>query len=76
MKIIKLMFACLVCLPFAAHAQATDPIRFLKILPAPKEVRLGEGSMAIKPSTTILIANAKIELPPKLCKQKSSTAPA
>jgi hypothetical protein len=59
MKIIKLMFACLVCLPFAAHAQATDPIRFLKILPAPKEVRLGEGSMAIKPSTTILIANAE-----------------
>jgi hypothetical protein len=33
--------------------------------------------MAIKPSTTILIAaTLKIELPPKLCKQKFSTAPA
>ncbi len=49
--------ACLACLPLAAHAQANDAIRALKILPAPKEVRIAEGRIVIKPSTTILISN-------------------
>jgi len=50
-------FACLACLPLASHAQVNDAIRALKILPAPKEVRLAEGKMAIGASTTILISN-------------------
>jgi len=50
-------FACLACLPLASHAQVNDAIRALKILPAPKEVRLAEGKMAIRASTTILISN-------------------
>jgi hexosaminidase len=51
--------ACLACLPVAVHAQVDDAIRALKILPAPKEVRMSEGRMVIKPSTTILIGNAE-----------------
>jgi hexosaminidase len=51
--------ACLACLPLAAHAQVSDTIRALKILPAPKEVRMAEGRMMIKPSTTILIGNSE-----------------
>src|SRR5260370_17912026 len=49
--------ACLACLPLAAHPQANDAIRALKILPAPKEVRIAEGRIVIKPSTSILISN-------------------
>jgi hexosaminidase len=45
------------CLSLAVHAQANDAIRALKILPAPKEVRIAEGWIVIKPSTTILISN-------------------
>ena len=45
------------CLSLAVHAQANDAIRALKILPAPKEVRIAEGRIVIKPSTTILISN-------------------
>jgi hypothetical protein len=45
------------CLSLALHAQANDAIRALKILPAPKEVRVAEGRIVIKPSTTILISN-------------------
>jgi len=49
--------ACLASLPLAAHAQANDAVRALKILPAPKEVHIAEGRIVIKPSTTILISN-------------------
>ncbi len=59
MKIIKWIFACLACLPLVSHAQVTDAVRALKILPAPKEVRMGEGRIVIKSSTTILIGNAE-----------------
>lgn len=45
------------CLSLAVHAQANDAIRALKILPAPREVRIAEGRIVIKPSTTILISN-------------------
>jgi N-acetyl-beta-hexosaminidase len=59
MKITKLFsLACLACLALAAHAQVNDAVRALKILPAPKEVRMAEGRIVIKPSTTILISNA------------------
>lgn len=59
MKIIKWIFACLACLPLAFHAQVNAAARQLKILPAPKEVRMAEGRIAIKPSTAILISNAE-----------------
>lgn len=49
--------ACLACLPIASSAQINDPVRALKILPAPKEVRVAEGRLVIKPSTVILINN-------------------
>ena len=59
MKITKLFsLACLACLALAADAQVNDAVRALKILPAPKEVRMAEGRIVIKPSTTILISNA------------------
>ncbi len=52
-----LSFVCLACLPLASHAQVNDAVRALKLLPAPKEVRMAEGRIVIKPSTTILISN-------------------
>jgi hexosaminidase len=58
MKITTLIsLACLSCLPFSSHAQVNDVVRALKVLPAPKEVRIAEGRLAIKPSTTILVSN-------------------
>ena len=60
MKITNLIsLACLACLPLASHAQVNDAVRALKLLPAPKEVRLAEGRIVIKPSTTILISNSE-----------------
>jgi hypothetical protein len=60
MKITRwISFACLACLPLASHAQVNDAVRALKILPAPKEVRIAEGRIVIKPSTTILISNTE-----------------
>ncbi len=50
---------CLAFLPLSAHAQVNDAARALKILPAPKEVRIAEGRMVIKASTTILIGNSE-----------------
>jgi len=50
---------CLAFLPLSAHAQVNDAARALKILPAPKEVRIAEGRIVIKPSTTILISNTE-----------------
>jgi len=52
-------FVCLSCLTGISGAQVNDAIRALKILPAPKEVRMAEGGMVIKPSTTILIGNSE-----------------
>src|SRR6266478_5532765 len=57
-KIMRLLsLACLACLQLASHAQVNDAVRALKILPAPKEVRMAEGRILIRPSTTILISN-------------------
>src|SRR6266849_5986252 len=59
MKITRwISLACLACLSLASHAQVNDAFRALKILPAPKEVRMAEGRIVIKPSTTILISNS------------------
>jgi hexosaminidase len=52
-----LSLACLCCLSLASHAQVHGAVRTLKILPAPKEIRMGEGKILLKPSTTILISN-------------------
>src|ERR1035438_763902 len=60
MKIgIWIPLACLACLPLASHAQVNDAVRALKVLPAPKEARMAEGKIVIKPSTTILIGNSE-----------------
>jgi hexosaminidase len=59
MKIIKWIFACLVCLPLASLAQVNDVAKALKVLPAPKEVHMAEGKLVIKPSTTILISSSE-----------------
>jgi hexosaminidase len=60
MKIKRLLsLACLACLPLASQAQVNDAVRALKLLPAPKEVRLAQGRIVIKPSTTILINNSE-----------------
>jgi hexosaminidase len=57
MKIIEWIFACLAILPPASHAQVTDAARSLKLLPAPREVRMAEGRLLIKFATIILISN-------------------
>jgi hypothetical protein len=59
MKIIKWIFACFICLPLFSHAQVNDVVRALKVLPAPKEARIGEGKMVVKPTTAILISNSE-----------------
>jgi len=60
MKITRwISLACLACLPLPSHAQGNDAIRALKVLPAPKEARIAEGKIVIKPSTTILISNSE-----------------
>jgi hexosaminidase len=55
--LISLAFLC--CLSLASHGQVNDAVRALKVLPAPKEVRMAEGRIVIKPSTTILISNTE-----------------
>jgi hexosaminidase len=55
------LLACLSCLPLACHAQVNEAVSALKVLPAPKEVRMAEGQFVIKPSTTILIGNSNSE---------------
>ena len=57
MKITKWIFAGLLCLSPISYAQLGDPARALKLLPAPKEVRMAPGKLPIKPSTVILIGN-------------------
>jgi len=60
MKITRwISLACLAFLPLASHAQVNDAVRALKVLPAPKEARIAEGKIVIKPSTTILISNSE-----------------
>jgi hexosaminidase len=59
MTMIKWIFACLVSMSLASYAQVNDASRTLKVLPAPKEVRMSEGKFEIKPSTSILIANSE-----------------
>jgi len=63
MKITRLIsYLCFACLPFACRAQVDDAIRALKILPAPKEVRMAEGRLAIKSNSTILISDKEDRL--------------
>lgn len=52
----------LACLALASHAQVNDPVRALKLLPAPKEVRIDKGRLVIKPSTTIFVSNGEDRL--------------
>jgi hexosaminidase len=54
-----ILVACIAWLPLAADAQVNDAARALKILPVPKDLRLAEGRLLIKPSTTILISNSE-----------------
>lgn len=57
MRTVKWIVAVTFCLSLSCHGQGTDAAR-LKILPAPREVHLGQGKLLIKPTTTILIADA------------------
>src|SRR5579862_3964170 len=55
------------CLSFAlvapaAVAQIPEPAHPLRLLPTPKEVKLAEGKIVIRRSTTILISNAEDRL--------------
>src|SRR5271155_466940 len=59
MKTIKWIFACIICLPLSVQAQVNDPGQALKVLPAPKEVRMAEGKMIVRPSTVILIGSSE-----------------
>jgi hexosaminidase len=51
--------ACITLLPLVSHAQVNGVVGALKVLPAPKEVRMAEGRLVIKPSTTILISDTE-----------------
>jgi hexosaminidase len=57
--VINLIFLNLLFFATASAAQATAASEALRLLPAPKEVRMGEGRIVIKPSTTILISNGE-----------------
>jgi hexosaminidase len=60
MKIANWMYLIAVAfLPVAARAQVHDAGRSLKLLPAPKEVRMAEGRFLIRPSTVILISEGE-----------------
>ncbi len=57
-KLTKILsLPCLLCLTLAPFAQVNDSVRALKVLPAPKDVRISTGRFVIKPSTIILISN-------------------
>ena len=60
----------LASLSLAAHAQVSDAVRALNILPAPKEVRLSEGKLVIKASTTILISDVEDRLTAETLQQE------
>src|ERR1700691_5964309 len=60
MKITRWIFlALLACLPLACHAQVSNAVNALKVLPAPKEIRMADGRLVIKPSTAILISDGE-----------------
>jgi hypothetical protein len=69
MKTIKWIFACISCLSLLSHAQLNE-VTHLKLLPAPKEVRMAEGKLVVKPSTTILIGNAEDRLAAETLQQE------
>ena len=59
MKIANLIIlSCLICVAPLSPAQVSDAVRALELLPIPKDVRLGEGRLVIKSSTSILIGEA------------------
>ena len=55
----KWLYLAWISLALACHSQVTEPVRALKLLPAPKEVRIADGSLVIKPSTAIIIRHAE-----------------
>ncbi|MBZ5702168.1 MAG: beta-N-acetylhexosaminidase [Acidobacteriia bacterium] len=55
-KSILALFVCLFSLRSSAAAQSSDPVRNLHLLPAPKEVSLGQGSFVVGPGTRIWIS--------------------
>jgi hexosaminidase len=54
-----LFIVCFSCLPLLVCAQTDEAIRALQLLPVPKEVRLAEGRVVIRPSTAILIGSSE-----------------
>jgi hexosaminidase len=58
-KFTRLIFYAFLAWPLPSHCQVNDAAHALKVLPAPKEVRMGQGRVVIKPSTTILISSAE-----------------
>jgi hypothetical protein len=54
-----LFLSCILCLTLDSSAQVNEAVRGLKLLPEPKEVRMANGKLVIKPSTAILISNAE-----------------
>src|SRR5579862_486499 len=59
MKTIKWIFAAIVCLSLSVGAQVNDSAGAIKVLPAPKEVRMAEGKTIVKQSTVILIGSSE-----------------
>jgi hexosaminidase len=55
----KWLYLAWISLTLACHAQVADPVRPLKLLPAPKEVRIADGRLVIKASTAIIIKHAE-----------------
>ena len=60
----------LASLSVASQAQVPDAVRGLNILPAPKQVRLSEGRIVIRPSTTILISDVEDRLAAEMLQQE------
>src|SRR5580698_504488 len=57
-----IFIACIACPVSASQAQVSAAANTLKVLPAPKEVHMSEGRLAIKSTTTILISNKEDRL--------------
>jgi hexosaminidase len=57
-----IFIACIACSVSASQAQVSAAANTLKVLPAPKEVHMSEGRLAIKSTTTILISNKEDRL--------------
>jgi hypothetical protein len=56
---IKWLYLVWIGLTLACRAQVADPVRALKLLPAPREVRIADGRFVIKASTAIIIRHAE-----------------